>query len=140
MFTEKAQALIDLAKDYAFSQASGELGIAPVLAAVREQAEVSVLLAECLGLAPEKLRALCPAPPAPASGPRKLPIGEPLRAVLLVARELAAEIPDPLHPGLLDLRHLACALGMSPDACALLRVTPRPRADAVKLLAAWYQA
>src|SRR6266852_5164261 len=105
MFTDNAQAVIDLAKDYAFSEKLGELEIAPLLGAFRDQAEASVLLAECLGMAPEKLRSVCPEYPTPSSCSKKLPIAEPLRAVLVTARELAEEVPDHLHPGLMDFRH-----------------------------------
>src|SRR5690349_17864128 len=115
MFTDKAQAVIDLAKDIAFSQKLVELGIAPLLGAFKNQSEASILFAECLGLAPEKLRSLCPDYAAAASCPKKLPIAESLRAVLVVAQQLAEEVPDHLHPRLIDLRHLACALALSPD-------------------------
>ena len=56
MFTDKTQALIDLAKDYAFSSGSTELTLPALLAGLGSHPESSVLLAECVGLTPEKLR------------------------------------------------------------------------------------
>ena len=69
MFTDKAQAIIDLAKDYAFSGGSTQLTLQPLLMAMVAQTQTVVLLAECIGLATDKLRAICPEAPAPASWP-----------------------------------------------------------------------
>ena len=139
MFTDKAQAVIDLAKDYAFSSGSTELTLSALLTAIGSQAEAGVLLAECLGLTPEKLRAACPELPEPAACPGKLPLAEGLRTMLALAKELAEEVPDRFHPGLVDLRHLVCAVATSREACAILDVTPMRHEDAATLLASWYE-
>lgn len=139
MFTDKAQAVTDLAKDYAFSSGSSELTLHAVLAAMGSQAEAGVLLAECVGLTPEKLRAVCPEFPEPAACPGKMPLAESIRDVLVCAKELAEEVPDRFRPGLIDLRHLACALAVSRAACTILNVTPMAHEDAAALLASWYE-
>ena len=139
MFTDKAQQIIDLAKDYAFSGGATELTLKALLAAVGGQGEAGVLLAECVGLTPEKLRAACPELPDPAACPGRLPLADSMRAMLGCAKELAEEVPDPFHPGLIDLRHLACALATSRDACAILDVSPVGRDGVMALLAAWYE-
>ena len=139
MFTSKSQAIIDLAKDYAFSRGAGELDLASLLAAIRGETEAAVLLAECLGLTPEKLRGACPEYPEPAACPGKLPLAESLRSVLVCAKELAEEVPDRFHPGLVDLRHLVCGVATSREACAILNMTPMSHEDAGSLLASWYQ-
>jgi cell division protease FtsH len=138
MFTEKAQTIVDLAKDYAYSAGSAELGITPFLQAIGSQTEALVLLAEAAGLELEKLRERIPPAPEPASCPGKLPLAEVTRLMLGVAKELADETPDRFHPGLIDLRHLVIALASCREFCALLNVTPFAREDAAKVLAGWY--
>ncbi|MFW6119010.1 MAG: AAA family ATPase [Planctomycetota bacterium] len=139
MFTDKAQAVTDLAKDYAFSSGASELTLEAMLAAMSSQAEAGVLLAECVGLPPEKLRVACPEFPEPAACPGKMPLAESTREMLVCAKELAGEVPDRFRPGLIDLRHLACALAVSRAACTILNVSPMSRQDAPGLLASWYE-
>jgi len=126
MFTDKAQEIIDKAKDYAFSNGKTELELRTVLTAVTHHMEAEVLLAECFGIVPEKLRALCPELPEPVACPGKLPLAESLRAMLGVAKELADEIPDRFHPGMVSLGHLACAMAMTHEICSFLKLTPTP--------------
>ncbi len=139
MFTDKAQLIIDLAKDHAFSAGSAELTLKSMLAAVGSQAEAGTLLAECLGLTSEKLRAACPESGNPVSCPGKLPLAESTRLMLAGAKELAEQAPDRIHPGLIDVRHLVCGMAMSREACALLNVTPMSREDALAHVASLYE-
>jgi ATP-dependent metalloprotease FtsH len=137
MFTDKAQTVVDLAKDFAFSGGAGELTVQALLAAIGRMAEPGVLLAESLGLSPEALRAACPDLPDPASCPGKIALTEATREVLVLAKELAQEVPDRLHPGLVDLSHLVAAMAASAEVCTVLGVTPLPRDAARERLAAW---
>jgi ATP-dependent Clp protease ATP-binding subunit ClpA len=57
MFTDKAQAIIDLAKDFAQTAGTKELDIASLVLAMIRHAEGAILLAECVRTTPEKLRA-----------------------------------------------------------------------------------
>ena len=139
MFANKAQEVIDRAKDYAFSSGSSELTLSALLTATAAKPEGGALLAECVGLTQEKLREMCPHSPEPATCPGKLPVAESVREVLVCARELADEVPDRLHPGLINLHHLICAIAASRDACVILNVTPLPRDSAAALLASWYE-
>lgn len=139
MFTDKAQTIIDLAKDYAFSSGSAELTLKALLVALGRQAEAGVLFAETYGLTPEKLRAACPELPPPAACPGKLPLAEAFRLMLASAKDLAEQAPDRSHPGLIDLRHLVCAVAMSREVAGLLNVTPLARDSALSLLASWYE-
>jgi len=139
MFTTKAQSLIDLAKDYAFSSGSTHLGLLPLLTAVGTHAEASVLLAECFELSPGQLRNACPPAPEPLSCPGKLPLSKSVRAMLDSARGLAEEVPDRSHPGLLDVRHLVCAMAACPEVCAHLGVEPIGLDAASRLLISWYE-
>ena len=138
MFTDKAQEIIDLGKDYAFSGGSVDLTLKAMLVAMGAQSEAGVLLAESLGLPPENLRAACPELPTPAACPGKLPLNESFRAMLEEAKELAEQVPDRFHPGMIDLRHLVCAMAMSLEIAGLLNVAPLGRDGAMSLLAAWY--
>ncbi|MBM3878806.1 MAG: AAA family ATPase [Verrucomicrobia bacterium] len=137
MFTDKAQVVIDSAKDYARAAGARELGLPSLAVAMSRHTEGSILLAECLGLSPDQLRAALPTSGEPAPCPEKLPVQEPVRALLAAAKELAQEVPDRTHPGLVDLRHLACALAMSVEVCGALDVTPLAREDATARLNAW---
>jgi len=138
MFTDKAQDIIDQAKDYAFSSGAQQLTLSPILTAVGAQLEAGTLLAECLGLATDKLRSLCPDAPAPSACPGKLPMDDATRAMLAHAKQLAEEVPDTSHPGLIDIRHLVSALASSREATALLNLTPVSQEDAMALLGAWF--
>lgn len=140
MFTDKAQQIIDTAKDFAFSGGSAELTMSALLATVGLHAEAGVLLAECADMPVAKLRATCPEQPEPVACPGKLPLAEAVRFMLGNARELAEETPDRMHPGLIALQHLVCALAMSREACALLNTAPIAREDALSRLASWYEA
>lgn len=139
MFTDRAQAVIDRAKDHAFSSGCTKLDLPSVLAAVGERPEASVLLAECLALTPRALRAACPRRPEPMSCPGKLWPSEPLQRALASAATLAAEVPDRLHPGLVAVGHLVCALAASPEAARLLKVAAMSPSAGAARLAAWYE-
>ncbi len=137
MFTDKAQTIIDLAKDFAHTTGAKELNLTALALAMSRHIEGSILLAECVGMTPEKLRAVLPATGEPARCPTKLPVVEPVRALLQAAKELAQEVPDRSHPGLVDLHHLACALAMSREVCAMLNTTPLAKEDAIARLNSW---
>jgi ATP-dependent metalloprotease FtsH len=138
MFTDKAQGIIDQAKDLAFSNGMEELGLPSLLGAMGRHAEARVLLAECVGLTPGKLQEACPVWGEPAACQGKLPLADSLRDMLACAKELAEAIPDRSHPGLVDIRHLAFAMAMSRETCVLLNVTPLAREAALEQLASGY--
>ena len=142
MFTEKAQAIIDLAKDFAFANAKDNLDIESLLAAVGSDAEAGVRLAECLTNGDVvDLRAKCPELGQPAPCPGKMDLAEPFRNLIVVAKDLASAegVPDRAHPGLIDIRQLVCAIASSRDACRTLGgLTPMSQEDAIRILTAWY--
>lgn len=139
MFTEKAQEIIDRAKDCAFSTGSSELTIRHVLSALTAQVEGGALLAECLGIPLESFRQVCSPLTDTVSCPGKLPLSESVRVMLQNAKDLAHQVPDRYHPGLIDVKHMVCAIAMSHDVCAMLNITPLPNDDAVTLLTSWYE-
>ncbi len=139
MFTDKAQAIIDLSKDYAYSSGGADLGVSAVLAATVNHTEAGVLLAEVLALTMDKLRDVCPKFTVSVACPGKLPLTEGTRLVLTCAKELSEEVPDRQHPGLIDVRHLSCALASSLEVCGLMTISPVAREDIVSLLASWYE-
>jgi len=139
MFTERAQRLVDTAKDFAFSSGASHLNLKAFLAAIASKSEAGVLLADVLGVSPAALRSACPILPEPAACPGKLALDEGVIRMLQAAKELAQEVPDPHQPALIDLPHLATALASSSEACLLMSMTPMPRDAAVSRLAAWYE-
>lgn len=138
MFTDRAQRIVDTAKDFAFSAGSSHLNIKAFLAAVAAKPEAGVLLADVLGMTPEALRSACPVLPEPAACPGKLPLDESVSAMLETAKAFAEEVPNPHQPALIDLPHLACAIALSQEACLLLSATPQLRDAVMSRLAAWY--
>lgn len=139
MFTDKAQSIIDRAKDLAFSGGSAELTVAAVVAAALDSHEATVLISECLGVAVEDLRSRRPDFTTSASCPGKLPLAASLHKALVTAKEIAEAVPDRARPGLVDLRHLVCALACSEEVCALLETDSIPRDEIESRLAAWYE-
>lgn len=134
MFTDSAQRVIDLAKDYAFSNGAARLSPPSLLAAMGQRPATRGLLAACLGLTVDQLRAACPAYPELAHCPGPLPLDDAVRALLTSARELASEMPDREHPGLLNPAHLAAACAASATFCALLGAAPRGQESMVAWL------
>lgn len=143
MFTEKAQAIIDLAKDCAFARAKEELDIESLLAVVGSDAEAGVRLAECIMNGDvANLRGRCPELGQPAPCPGKLDLTESVKEIIAYAMDLASGdcVPDRFHPGLIDICHLICAMAMSRDICRLLGVFSQlSREDAIRLLTVWYE-
>jgi ATP-dependent metalloprotease FtsH len=139
MFTDKAQAVIDLAKDLASGDGAAELSLAHVLASLARHAEGRVLLAEATGLAPEQVGSACPDLPEPTPCQGRLPLSAAVRDILSMAKGLAEEVPDRTHPGLIDVRHLACAVATSKESCQVLEVPCRSRESALAMLASWYE-
>ncbi|NUQ66365.1 MAG: AAA family ATPase [Pirellulales bacterium] len=139
MFTDKSQAVIDLAKGYAFSGGSAVLDMAAVVAAMVGQPEANVLLAECFKVKPNDLREACPERPEPSTCPGKLPLAEPVRALLGSAKALAEQVPDRIHPGLINVHHLVGAVATSREACEVVRQSPITTDAAAGLLASWQE-
>ncbi len=139
MFTDKAQQIVDLAKDHAYSSGQTELDLTAILAAVGNDMEAGVLMAECLGLDTASVRSACPICTERVSCPGKLPLYRGVHEALTCARGLAEEVPDRNHPGLINLRHLVCGLAASREACEILHTKPISREDACSLLSLWYQ-
>ncbi len=137
MFTDKAQAVIDLAKDYAYSAGSAVLDVAAVVAALARQPEAGVLLAECFHVTPDQVNQAWPEGTEPAACPGKLPLAEPVRALLGSAKTLAEQVPDRLRPGLINVRHLVGAVATSREACAVLEQSPITTEAVCELLTAW---
>jgi len=137
MFTEKAQTLIDLAKDLAFSNGIAELTVIPLLAAIARQAESCVLLAECLSVTPSQIRDACPPLNDPVACPGKFPVADHVQEILKSARGIADEVPDRTHPGLIDIRHLVCGVAMSEPASNQLQIRIKSREELLPLLARW---
>ena len=140
MFTDKAQSVIDRAKDYSFSCGLAELGLPALLTVMSIDAEAGVLLAECVGMTPQRLRDVCvPEFPQSVACPSKMPLSESIRKMLELAKGLAKEVPDRFHPGLVNLRHLACAMTMLPEVVTILNTTPKAHEDALTILVSWYE-
>jgi ATP-dependent metalloprotease FtsH len=142
LFTEKAQEIIDQAKKRACSQ-SNELGIDSLLAAISADKEACMRFAECLTKGDvHVIKMRCPDLGHQSPCTKQLPLADAVRKILIDATELASGtgIPDPTHPGLIDIRHLVCATAMSLEACRMLDVyKPLSKDEAIQILAGWYQ-
>lgn len=139
MFTEKAQLVIDLAKDFAFSNGSTKLTLSAVLMSMINHQEAAVLLSESIDLTQEQLKKAVPDIPEIMACQKKLPLTENVKLMLTVAKKISAEVPDSTHPGLIDIRHLVCAMAISRRVCSILNTTPINMKDAESILASWYE-
>ena len=142
MFTDRAQALINRAKDHAVSRGIRKLDIESLLAAVGGDTECCVRLAEVLQMGDASdLRSRCPSFGNPVQFTIKMDPDEALREIIAAATELASAegVPDPSHPGLVDIRHLVCAIALSRRASQTLGLlAPARRDDVMRILGAWY--
>jgi cell division protease FtsH len=139
MFTEKAQKLINLAKGYSVSLKLPALNMETFVNAVLNDAETRVLLAESLkiNLAEEDFKVSKPSLTHKVTG--RIPLDESVKSTLSCAKDLAEEMPDRVHPGLIDLRHIVCAIAMSTEACLSFKATSITKEEAIAKLAVWNQ-
>lgn len=84
MFTNNAQKIIDLAKDYSFSNNHTKLDLPAVVTVMKSDTQASLLLSECLSLKVEELRAEAPTLDKLKKCSRKLPLSSTLRSALVL--------------------------------------------------------
>lgn len=142
MFTERAQTIISMAKDRAYTLGRSSVDIESLLAAMSEDNEAGVRLAECLAAGDvADLRGRCPEFRSPGPCPGTMPPDDAMRRLLEKACELAGGegIPDQTHPGLVGLPHLICAAAMTAEVASLLGdpIVPIGQKQALSLLACW---
>ena len=139
MFTSEAQTIVDAAKDLAHSFGSNELTLPSFLAAVVQDIEAGMLLSECLNKTVQYISEKITLPETTISCPGTLPISKEIHTILTYARELAQEVPDCIRPGLINRRHLVCAIALSSEACSELNISPSTRTRALEQLTTWSQ-
>ena len=142
MFTDKAQMIISMAKDRAYTLGRDSVDVESLLAAVSADNEAGIRLAECLTAGDvADLRGRCPEFGSPGPCPGTMPPDEAMRSLLATACELAGGegIPDRTHPGLVGLPHLICAAAMTAEVANLLGdpIAPIGQRQAMSLLACW---
>jgi cell division protease FtsH len=142
VFTDKAQTIISMAKDRAYTLGQDSVDVGSLLAAISADNEAGVRLAECLTSGDTAdLRGRCPGWGAPGPCPGTMPPDEAMRSLLATACELAGGegIPDRTHPGLIGLPHLICAAAITAEVANLLGppITPVGQRQAMSLLARW---
>jgi cell division protease FtsH len=137
MFTIQTQKIIDQAKRDARAKGFDELAIDILLAAV-QQGEGSILMSHLAGVKVEWLKERFPPIDFHGSflsGP--IGITNDVHQVIAQAHKFAQQVPDRTHPGLIALRHLACALFTSQKVVDLFGVSLLSETDALKQLQAW---
>lgn len=140
MFTDRAQTVIDLAKQYAVGAGSHELALPFLLAALASRAETRTRVADALALSIVDLTARSPLiTDQPLLSAGRLPLAAPTRALMAEAKALADLAPERRQPGLIGPDHLAGATALSREACAVFQVAPRPREAVLALLATWQE-
>jgi cell division protease FtsH len=139
VFTRQAQDVVGFAKDVAYTSSAAEVGLVHLLAALVKEQESLELLSEAVGASAAKLTTTVNPPAEVNRCPGKMPTAASLRSVFETARAFSAEVPDRSDPGLVNLRHLVCAVAASRDCCTILNVTALARTDAAALLSAWHE-
>jgi cell division protease FtsH len=142
VFTDKAQAIISMAKDRAYTLGRDSVDVESLLAAIAADSEAGIRLAECLTAGNVvDLRARCPEFGSPGPCPGTMPPDEAMRSLLESACKLAGGegIPDRTHPGLVGLPHLICAAAMTAEVASLLGdpIAPIGEKQAMSVLARW---
>lgn len=138
MYTSQLQNVLDAAKRDAIGAGSEELKVEFLLAAAARNPECSLLLSRCLAIPLAKIRESFP--PLDFSGTlfdSPMNLDSVSQEIIAQSIEMASLEPDGLHPGWANLRHLACALSMSPQACKILGASPITRDAATESLKNW---
>ncbi len=137
MFTADAQALIDRAKDVAFSRHESQLTLAAVATALASNRRAAGYLTRCLSIEEPELTRLFPPPSHLERCAGKLPLDEGTRKMLANARELVRRLPQANHPALVALPHLAAATALSLPQDALQGAYGPEESEVLALLAHW---
>jgi cell division protease FtsH len=140
MFTNKAQIIIDTAKDLAYSNGSPYLDTKALLTSLVLNPETKILLTDCTGLDEFKLKSFCLDVPELISCPGKLSLTETVHDILNQAKEVAQKIPDPTHPGFISIRHIVSSLVTNEKVCSLLEIDPLTQEESESKLASWLKA
>ena len=140
MFTNKAQIIIDKAKDLAYSSNLQKLDTMAFLTSIILNSESKVLLMDCTGLDELKLKSVCLNIPELISCPGKLSLTETVHNILNRAKEVAQKIPDSSHPGLINVGHIVSILTTNEKVCSLLEIDPLTLEEAELKLASWLKA
>ncbi len=143
MFTHRGQLIIDIAKDFAFHKRKPCLDFEALLCGVMSDSEGIIRFSECLKLEPADLSLLFPVNEFPRNVcPGKMDLAGSGRDIISSALELAiSSAPHPVHPGLIDICHLVCAIAMSEYTPKFLRnIKPQSRDGMVTVLKSWYNA
>jgi ATP-dependent metalloprotease FtsH len=142
MFTHKAQLIIDIAKDFAFHKRKINLDFEAILCGVMSDSEGLVRLSECFNIETEKLSLIFPAGEIPRNiCPGKMDLSGSARDIISSASDLASAggVPHPVHPGLIDICHIAGAIAMSGYACKFLhKITVQSKGNIINMLKTWY--
>ncbi len=139
MFTEKAQRIIDNAKDHAFTRQQDQLTVEAILAAILAAPDARLLLANCLGVPSGELQKEGPVFNGAETCTTKLPLAPGVQDLIRRAKKLAGEIPDRRHPGLIGIRHLACAAAADEQITPLTGAAPILEEEARTTLSGWSQ-
>ncbi|MEQ8221007.1 MAG: AAA family ATPase, partial [Candidatus Eremiobacterota bacterium] len=143
MFTHRGQLIIDIAKDFAFHKRKPCLDLEAILCGIMSDTEGIIRLSECLKLEPAALSLLYPVREFPRNVcPGKIDLAGSGRDILISALELAtSSVPHPVHPGLIDICHIVCAIAMSEYIHKFLRnVKPQSKDFITTLLKSWYNS
>jgi hypothetical protein len=137
MFARAAQTVIEQAKDVAISRGESQLTLSAMATAMAMGQRSALQLAQCLGISQDKLQRLFPVlQPCSAT----LPLAQDVRTMLGRARKLVAQSPAPVHPTLIFLPHLVCAVASSLPAAQLPGVTLPRQEQVLQLLRPWVDA
>lgn len=139
MFTNKAQRIIDNAKDHAFTNQHDELTMSAIFAAILDSPDARLLLANCLGKSSGNIGKSGPKYKATDSCTTKLPLSIGVHAMIRTAKDFAAKVPDQRHPGLISLRHLICAVAVSEKTSTILGFSPIMEEEGLTILSSWSQ-
>lgn len=140
MFTQSAQNILEEAKRDAWGIGEDALTLPVLVKSMSRHPEGGVFLSRVLNLDLGDLnRHLSEQPFAGTLLIKQLPLAPDLQVVVDNSFELAALQPNREHPGWVGVRHLACALALSAEACKILETRQVSREQVLEMLGKWYE-
>jgi hypothetical protein len=137
MLSEKVQALISTAKNYAASCGSTSLHLMFLVVAVCKDETARTLLSLSTSKNNRDLADACLFFSRPRLSGDQLPLTRDVELLLGHADSLVNSLPETEPPGSVDIQALACAMASFDEVCLMLRTGMMHPDDAQKMLHRW---
>jgi cell division protease FtsH len=135
MFTSNAESLITIAKNIAEAGKSSTLELEHFYAGMVFSQEARIRLKQLIEVPESSIEEVQKLNPGPFVG--KKPLSRDVEAYIQQARDLSDQVPDAVHPGLIDLKHLIGALAASQKFANKYKFSVVPLEDVIRRISLW---